>query len=230
LVLFYFIAAAASLPALWIMLRVVHRRGLNSLISSQTGIIWRHITRAMMFVFAFVALTTLPVIWLGGLEQQLALTVWLVWLLPACFIIFGQILAEELIFRGYLLQQFASHFKSRWIWWVGPSVIFGLLHYNPAEYGANAWLIVGTATLFGMILSDITIRTGNLSAAIGLHFANNLTFVLLVGVPGQTSALSLFLRDLDLQDIPVARLGLLTSAALMLGVYLIYLLVMRQRR
>ncbi len=128
------------------------------------------------------------------------------------------------------MQQLAARFHSRWVWWVLPAVLFGALHYNPLVYGDNTWLVIAAAVLSGLIFGDITARSGDLSIALGLHFANNLTVILLLGVPGQLSSLSLFLQKLNVRDEDVMRLEILTSSGIMLAVYFIYLLVMRARR
>lgn len=221
---------AITLPALWLVLRFVHGRGLKTLIAPNGKVNWRAYLATVGFIVVFAIAAALPEILAGETHQQLPIKTWLVWLLPTIGLIFLQTMTEELVFRGYLLQQFASHFKSRWVWWLVPSLMFGALHYNPIAFGENALLVVATATLLGLILSDITIRTGNLSVAMGLHFANNLTLALLIGIPGQLSALSLFLRDVNLRDIAQTRTAFLLSLGLMLVAYLIYLLVMRRRR
>ncbi len=219
-----------SLPALWLVMRFVHKRRFITLFSPNGKINRRAYFLAVGFVISIALLAALPALWQGSTEQQLEINIWLRWLVPGLLIIFLQTTTEELIFRGYLLQQFATHFKSRFMWWLLPSILFGLLHYNELAFGENAWLVVGTATLFGLILSDITVRTGNLSVAMGLHFANNVALALLVGIPGQASKLALFLRDVNLRDVEQTRIVLLISLGMMLGFYLIYLLVMRRRR
>ena len=50
--------------------------------------------------------------------------------------------AEELLFRGYLQQQFAARFKSAGPWLILPSVLFGLAHYDPSADVEIRWLIV----------------------------------------------------------------------------------------
>ena len=99
--------------------------------------------------------------------------------------------AEELLFRGYLTQALAARFRSPLAWALVPSLAFGALHWDGAAYGADAWLAVAAATAVGLALADVTARTGNLSAAIGLHFANNVAALLVVAMPGPTAALAL---------------------------------------
>ncbi|MEM7491371.1 MAG: type II CAAX endopeptidase family protein, partial [Pseudomonadota bacterium] len=98
--------------------------------------------------------------------------------------------AEEILFRGYLQQQLAARFDHWAAWLVLPSVAFGLLHYDPAGAGANAWWIVVAATLFGLVAADLTRVTGNIGAAWGLHMVNNSFAVLVVALDGTLSGLS----------------------------------------
>lgn len=228
------ITALAIFPAVllvfWASIRLVHGHGVGSLVSPSQKMRWGLFFKVVLLVILVSILLALPDLFRGGTQQQLSVFYWLAWAAPACLLIFVQAFTEELIFRGYLLQQFAIRFKSRWVWWLGPAVLFGALHYNPETYGQNAWLVVVTATFFGLILADVTIRTGNLTIAIALHFANNFVLLLVFGTAGQLSALSLFLRDIDLQNPDQARAAFLVTLAAMVFAYLIYILVIRQRR
>lgn len=219
-----------ALPALWLVLRFLHHRSLKSLIAPTGRVHWQNYRRAVVFVLVFGLATSLPVLLGGAFSQQLPLMVWLPWLLPALALIFLQTAAEELFFRGYLMQQLAARFKSRWVWWVLPAVLFGARHYNPVLYGDNWMLVIATATLAGLIYGDITARSGDLSIAMGLHFANNILVILVINVSGQLSSLSLFLKDINVRNVDLMRLELLGSAAAMLAVYLVYMLVLRARR
>ena len=120
------------------------------------------------------------------------------WLPVAVVGLFIQTGTEELVFRGFLQQQLAARWASPWVWMLLPSLIFGVLHYAPVEYGASAPFVVGWAVLFGLAAADLTARTGNLGAAVGLHFANNAASMLLVGVAGRLDALALFTARVDL--------------------------------
>ena len=229
-VLIALFSAVLMLPGLWLVLKFLHHRSLRSVIAPTGRVHWGNYGRAVLFILVFSGLTSLPVLLNATYTRQLELGQWLPWLAPALLLLFLQTATEELIFRGYLMQQLAARFHSRWAWWVLPAVLFGALHYNSLIYGDNAWLVVLSTILIGLILGDITARSGDLSIALGLHFANNLVVVLLLGVPGQLSSLSLFLQKINVRDVDVMRVEMLTSAGIMLAVYFVYLLVMRGRR
>jgi len=99
-----------------------------------------------------------------------------------------QTTAEELFFRGYVLQGFGSKIKNTVILSVISGVIFMLPHLMNPEVGKS--LSMGALETFsgviyyflvGFIFSIITIKTNSLEVAIGSHMVNNLIGALLVG-------------------------------------------------
>lgn len=122
---------------------------------------------------------------------------WLLGLLPALALIFLQITAEEALFRGYLLQQLRARFRSPLIWAALPALSFGVLHYDASTYGyVNATAYVLSTTILGVIAAFVTLRTGNLGAAVGLHFGNNAAIVVL-GPTGPLDGFSLWGAAMD---------------------------------
>ena len=137
-----------------------------------------------------------------------------------------QTAAEELAFRGYLLQGLAARFRSRLLWWGAPALLFGLLHWSPRE----GWPAVLAAAALGLILADVTARSGNLSAAIGLHFANNAVALLVVAMPSPLAGLSLFVAGVDPADAATVQLLLLSDLAVTLIAYAVWLGFWARRR
>ncbi|WP_371169559.1 CPBP family intramembrane glutamic endopeptidase [Aliiroseovarius sp. 2305UL8-7] len=190
---------------LWITLRILHKRGYQSLFGPTLRVSWRHFKQGLMIALV-IGVVAVLIDLVGGLflpanaaveiEQNLSFGTWLVILLPALGLILMQIFAEELVFRGYLLQQLRARFRSVWLWAIIPSFIFGVLHFDPYTYGINAVFYVTHTTVAGIVLAIVTLRTGNIGAAAGLHFANN-AMLLLVGAKGTLDGFSLFLSDLD---------------------------------
>lgn len=220
---------ATLIPALWLVLRFLHKRSLRTLLGPSGRINWK-LWKAGAGIIIVLGLVDAVMTYLtADLVQQMPLIKWLTWVAPALVILFLQTAAEELVFRGYLQQQLAARFKSRWIWWFLPSFIFGLGHFNPALFGTNAVFVVAVTTLIGLILADVTARFGSLSPAMGLHFANNLFVMLLLNSPGQLSGVSLYLYSIDLQSEQM-RSAMLVSLGAMLTGYVIFMLIMRRRR
>lgn len=134
------------------------------------------------------------------LTPNIALSTWALFLPLAIIGLLIQTGAEELVFRGYMQQQLAARFASRWVWMVLPSVLFGLVHYAPEEMGRSAWLIVFLTGFFGLIMADLTARSGSLGMAWGLHFANNLLAIMLFTTGEALDGLALYRLPFTVAD------------------------------
>jgi membrane protease YdiL (CAAX protease family) len=161
--------------------------------------------------------------------RQAEVLAWAAWLPVALAAIFVQSAAEELLFRGFLQQGLAARFRSAWIWWLVPALLFGALHWNPVAFGPNAWLGVLATTVIGLVLGDVAARTGNLSAPIGLHFANNVMAMLVVAPPSPVSHLALWLIAVDPDDAARVRLLLLADLAATLLAWAAWRVISRRR-
>jgi membrane protease YdiL (CAAX protease family) len=217
----------AMFLAIWLVVRIFRRKGLWSLIGP--GPVLRNFGIAVLIMLPIISISTGFGLISGDAHQNLPFPAWLLWMLPALLLLLIQVSAEELIFRGFLMQELAARFKARWIWLLLPSVIFGFLHYDPMRFGSNALLIVAITTFFGIIAADVTVRTGNLGAAIGLHFMNNLQAMMLLSLDGTLNGLSLYVTNTHVSDESALRAALLTSLLSIFVIYVIYLFIMRRR-
>jgi len=152
---------------------------------------------------------------------------WAVWLPLAIPALLIQTTTEELVFRGYLQQHLAAHFRHPSLWMGLPALLFGLLHYRP-EAGENAWMLVLWAAAFSLIAADLTARAGTLGPAIALHFASNAVAILLVSQDPALSGLALIAAPVDLADPAVVRPALLLDVAVLLLGWLTARLVLRR--
>ena len=101
-----------------------------------------------------------------------------------------QTTAEEVVFRGYVIQSFGVKIKNGLLLSVISGVLFTLPHLaNPEIYASNKLGVFSTVCMVlnyfvtGMVLAMITIRTNSLEAAMGAHAVNNLFCFLLVSYP-----------------------------------------------
>ncbi len=134
------------------------------------------------------------------LTSQTPLSTWLGYLALGLPLLFVQVSAEELIFRGYLTQQLAARFQSIAIWGVIPSILFGFAHFSLDFDPVTAGLIVLATGFFGFVATDLTRLTGNLGAATAFHFTNNFFALFLVAIPGELSGLALYLTPFTMAD------------------------------
>lgn len=217
----------AMLGSIWIIVMLFRRHGLRQLIGP--GPVLRNFCIAALVMLPLIGVSFGLGLWSGDATSNLPIGTWLLWLGLALPLLLIQVSSEELIFRGYLMQELAIRFKARWVWLLLPSLIFGCLHFDPARFGTNAYIIIAVTTLFGIIAADVTVRTGNLGAAIGLHFMNNFQAMLLLSLNGTLNGLSLFVTKTHVSDHETVRSMLLTSAASIAVIYVIYLIVVTQR-
>lgn len=170
--------------------RFLHGRRPGTLIGPASRAL-RDFVTAVTVVGAVYAVAVLVWAWRYDSLPGLDLGTWLPLLPLAVAGLLIQTGAEEMLFRGYLVQQLAARFRSPLIWALLPGVVFGLLHFDPVTAGGNAWLAVGAATAFGLVATDLTVVTGSLGAAWGFHFANNALAVLLLATKGTITGLAL---------------------------------------
>jgi len=111
-------------------------------------------------------------------------TFWPAFLTVLLFVFF-QTTAEELFFRGYLLQWISKATRSALLLGVISGVLFTLPHLANPELAdlRGAGFLVGTIPYFaiGFALGFVSVRSGTIEMAIGAHFINNLLAATLIG-------------------------------------------------
>ncbi|MEM1361413.1 MAG: type II CAAX endopeptidase family protein [Pseudomonadota bacterium] len=180
-----------------------HRRSFGSLIGPAPRAL-RDFFRAIAVFGVIYGAASLAFFVMEPTQPNLPVGLW-AQLLP--LLVIGLIIqtgAEELLFRGYLQQQLAARFASPLIWAVLPSLLFGLLHYDPVRLGAVAPAAVLAAQFFGLIAADLTVKSGTLGAAWGAHFANNFFAIGVISVDGSLTGMALRLTDFDIVSLAEA--------------------------
>lgn len=94
--------------------------------------------------------------------------------LPFAILIAGILgpLAEEILFRGVLLDWLRQH-TSTWLAVIVISIIFGLLHGNDFKLGLIGWLEFGNRFLLGIITSILALRYHSLRPSFVFHGSLN---------------------------------------------------------
>jgi len=87
-----------------------------------------------------------------------------------------QAAAEEVFFRGYLLQALGSLASSKWVGIVGSAFVFALFHGTQ-----NAWLF-GSRFAFGVLAALLVVYLGGLEAGIAAHIVNNMCAFVYAGL------------------------------------------------
>ncbi|NHM17743.1 CPBP family intramembrane glutamic endopeptidase [Tritonibacter mobilis] len=203
--------------AVGLVLQMLHGRSLGALVGPRALLLPQGLQVGRILLLVLVVLLVLPPYDMGApLVANLAFGQWVALLPLSLVLVLIQVSAEEILFRGYLQQGLAARFKSPLVWLVLPSLLFGMGHYMPQEAGDNAWLIVAGATLYGMLMADLTARSGSLGPAIAVHFVNNVWALLIVSSPSSLNGLALYLHPFAMDDVVALRPWLWVDVMVML--------------
>ena len=170
--------------------------------------------KGLLLAATFSGLSMLAAfLFVGTPERAQPIGSWAVLIVPLAVLVFVQATGEELIFRGYLLQQLAIRFRSPFAWAVLPSVLFGLLHAGNTE-GVAAYYYIAITGITGVTLALLVWRAGNLWAAIGMHWGVNMISLTGVGAEGVMSGTQLWLFSGDTL-IPLLQINVVSALVLL---------------
>lgn len=205
----------------WAALKLLHKRSLASLIGFDGRFNGGQWMTGGALAAGYLAIGVVLSLATGGGPQRSSLPIdsWLASLAPLAVLILVQSAGEELLFRGYLVQQLAARVNTPLVWGLVPALAFGMAHIaNGRGDPQFTAYYVFAALMLGLVMTAMVWRTGGLSAAIGFHLVNNLGAMLVVSVGGGDPPLSLFVlgyRDV-MASAPtdLAVLGLLLAFVL----------------
>lgn len=183
------VIALAPYPALILGLvigmRWLHHRGMGTLVRPGGRFRWELLLISGGLWLAVSALgdAAMSLIFPGSYRFSFDARQYWPFALAAALLLPVQVAAEELWFRGYLTQGMGLA-GGYWLGWIGPGLLFGMLHgFNP-EVGAYGLLLTMPVYIgMGLLLGWVTLRTAGMEMALGLHLVNNLYATLLVGAP-----------------------------------------------
>jgi membrane protease YdiL (CAAX protease family) len=215
--------------AVFIGVRLVHKRAPLSVFGPMMLAVPQFVKVLGILVLLSIALMILPPYGMGApLIPNLEFGLWVVLLPISLAAIFVQISAEEIFFRGYLQQQLGARFSSPLVWMVLPSVLFALGHYQPEEAGGNALIIVIWAGMFGLLMADLTARSGTIGPALAVHFVNNVSALLIMSLPDSLGGLALWHTPFGMADEAQLRAWMPVDFAVMIVSWLAARLALRR--
>jgi membrane protease YdiL (CAAX protease family) len=179
------LSSGALIAGLWFGMRRLHGRPFAALIHPGRSFRWRWmaLSAGAWLVLSAAGDAALAFLHPGSYTFVLEPQKLILYALLALFFITTQVASEELLFRGYLTQAFGLR-GGFWAAWLAPAVWFGLLHLANPEVGAyGVWMTLPIYIGMGLLLGWVTLRSGGLELALGLHLANNLYGTLLVSAP-----------------------------------------------
>lgn len=199
----------------FVVLRLLHGQRFMTLFAPEGRIRMGDLTLGFTVAAAF-ALTSLPIGLMIAVPvvTSLALLEWLGFALLLLVLVFIQATAEELIFRGYLLQQLALRSRNPLIWAVIPSAAFGALHWTNAPSWELSFYYAVATFLIGLALAALVWRTGSLWASTGMHVGFNIIGLTIAGTDGLLSGAQLLLFP-ESALLALMRLDLVVTALML---------------
>jgi uncharacterized protein len=214
----FYLAVNAPFPFLLagvaVAVRGIHRRPLRTLVTSPGRRVDR---RAVALGFAFFATlgaagaVVEALLHPGRYQLVFEPLAWLA-LLPVVLVVTTvQTSAEELLFRGWLLQAVGLLTRRTWLLVAVNGLLFALPHALNAEVAVDPVAVLAYMAGFGALMAYATVRSGGLELALGAHAANNL-FVALVANYAGSSLPTSAIWSVDTFD-PWLALAMLAVAA-----------------
>jgi len=174
---------AALIPLAWALMALIHQMRPRWLSSVQPRIRWRYLFGCL--AIAAVALNGVMLLSTTVGKPLSVQTQQDFWAFLAVIVLTSpiQAAAEEIFFRGYLLQALGSLVARPWFGVIASSVVFALLHGTQ-----NVPLFVDRLA-FGLLAGLLVWRTGGLEAGIAAHVINNVFAYLIAGLTTSVAAL-----------------------------------------
>jgi len=179
------LSLAAFIPAVVLGLLAGHQMRPGWLGSVVGRLRWKFLLLCLLVELG-VTLVILPLSGLVGgpapAADEVAQVSFVEWLPFAVVILLTtplQAAGEEYGFRGYGLQALGAWVRHPWFGIVVTSLLFAAAH------GTQSPALFLNRFAFGVVAGVLTVRTGGLEAAIGIHVVNNLVVLLLASATGQ---------------------------------------------
>lgn len=180
------LSLAVMIPIVWLIVRVVHRMRPRWVASVKPWIRWRFLLASLGVAFVTLVVTVIVSMIvpasagtsMGGHANPFNADM-LALILVTVFTTPFQAIAEEYVFRGYLVQAIGSLLKNGWFAIVGSALVFVMAHGMPSipvwfdGFHPDRLPLFFDRFAFGVVAAWLVIRTGGLEAGIAMHILNN---------------------------------------------------------
>lgn len=175
------------LAGLAVAVKVIHGRPVMSLIAPDLRVDWRRVGRAaaVWLVISAIMAVVEHLLYPGRYYLSYNAERFYPFLVAVLLLTPLQATAEELVFRGYLMQGLGLLTRRPLLIAVASSFAFMLPHLmNPEVERYGMLIMAANYFAIGMVLAVTTLRDGRLELAIGLHAVNNVFLALLANYEG----------------------------------------------
>lgn len=182
-----FVAINASVLTLLIGVTIVvgmlHGRGWRTLITPRSQLDWWRMVEgaAVWIVLAAVCALVENLLYPGRYALSLDVQRWLPFVAAALLLTPLQCAAEEMVFRGYLVQALGRLLQRPAALAALSAVVFTVPHlFNPEVAAYGVGIMAANYFVMGLFLASVALRDGRLELAIGAHAGNNLLLALFI--------------------------------------------------
>jgi uncharacterized protein len=185
----YFLVLSSSFVimflGIWLTVVLVHRRSLRSLVTASPAIDWRRLSTGFLAWLVLIAIGTAVeyALWPETFSWNFDLRAFLPFAFLVLLLMPIQTSAEELFFRGYLVQAGSLLSRNALFLSIWSGVLFALPHMANPEVAANFVVVLLTYFVLGAFLAWVSVKDGTIELALGVHVANNLFAALVVTFP-----------------------------------------------
>lgn len=176
-----FVAVNASvltlLVGVMVVVRVLHGRPWRTLVTPYPCVDWRRMVQgaAVWITLSLAAAAIENLLYPGRYAWSFDLQRWLPFALAALLLTPLQCAAEELVFRGYVVQALGRLMRKPAVLAVLSSVLFTAPHLlNPEVAAYGLAIMAANYFVMGLFLAGVALRDGRLELAIGAHAGNNM--------------------------------------------------------
>lgn len=164
------------LVATLLAVRFIHERPLKTLISAAALIRWNRIFAGAAVWFCIAALIAIveALLYPGRYVLTYQPVALLIFAVFALVLIPIQTSAEEIFFRGYLLQWMGLRLRNKWLLSLLNGILFFLPHAANPEMAVNSLLVGLGYFAIGFFFTLITVKDNGMELALGAHASNNL--------------------------------------------------------
>jgi uncharacterized protein len=159
--------------------RGIHGRSAWGLIGADHRINWRRLSYGFVVWFMISIIPSFVSLWMspGDYKYDFDVNKWPLAFLMVMILTPIQTSAEEIFFRGYLLQGMGLITRQPLLLIFSNGLLFMLPHLGNPEVANGFFWVASQYFAIGVFLAFITLQDHRLELALGVHAANNITHI-----------------------------------------------------
>ncbi len=194
---------AAALVGVWLVARLLHKKTLTQVTTGRTSFDYGRALLAALALLCVASVVLLLYRLIPGVEvtfQARSLREFLPLVLAVLIFVSIQSGAEEVFFRGYILQGLSLLTRNKLVLAIGTAFLFTVPHLVTSSDLNVIEIVILSLVLMppGILLAVMTLLDGGIELAVGYHAMQNIFNKLVLNLEvGRASSSSLFAADAD---------------------------------